>query len=60
MLISSPASSVSKLIILPRKVLFVGADTQVESGYLHIVDGQIGYTSLDHFQKMQPIIKNPM
>ena len=31
---------------LARKVFFVGADTQVEPGDLHVVDGQVGYTLL--------------
>ena len=43
-----------------RKVLFVGADTQVESGDLHVVDGQVGYTLLGYLLKMWPRIKQPM
>ena len=45
---------------LARKALFVGADTQVESGDLHIVDGQVGYTLLGYLLKMWPRTKKPM
>ena len=45
---------------LARKVLFVGADTQVESSDLHVVDGQVGYTLLGYLLKTWPRIKKPM
>jgi hypothetical protein len=41
-------------------VLFVGADTQIKSGDLHVVDGQVGYTSLGYLLKMWPRIEKPL
>jgi hypothetical protein len=45
---------------LASKVLFSSADTEVEPGDLHIVDGQVGYTLLSHLLKMWPRTKMPM
>ena len=43
---------------LAHKVLIVGADTQVESGDLQVVDGQVGYTLLGDLQQMRPRTKS--
>ena len=45
---------------LACKVLFGSADTQEESGNLHVVDGQVGYTSLGYLLQTWTRTKKPI